>query len=360
MASVIDQALPLGPIARFLIRDPSLGRLFATRQRTAEALQLASVELEKGRQSDLGILLSTAALHAGGRHLAGVRRLFEIAYAQATSQSTKARLSYSMANNSRAAGDNRQALSLYRRARLEDPDYQLRSYWWAELAGCLFERGRLRASEQAYRIALLLDESTIPVRGLLGDVLLRRRRFLEAEVELEAYLDTDEPVLPGLVITYFAARVLKERFGPIGRARSSKALELEQTMPTNQTDAALHLSKLLDEDPLSALGWYNLAACLRPTDRAKAAAAAVVTVTLAPWDKEAWALAVMGLPDSEYCAVALIAEAYRRLGSSLEEEIRRITPPGQDAESLVATRRDVYAASRDLFLTTSPITIRLS
>lgn len=358
---VVEAGALLGPLGRFMLFDPDLAELFAAQGRAADALLLAKELCNQSAESD-AVVLATAALHGGKRFANGFREILMLALARATSPVSRARLHYSLGNSYRSQGHFVKAIACYRRARADDPKYQLRGYWWGELAGCLFSAQRLAASEQAYRIAVLLGVEEIPVQGLLGDVLIARRKFRDARIELEAYMHKATKPLAGLIVAYAAASSLEAIFGPVGRERSDAAALLEQSnAPADPEEAVAFYRAVLDQDPLSALAWHNLTVALANSRDASAHEMAMIAATVASWDVGSWALAVVHLPSDAVCAGAVVFEAYRKFGPELEEVIRRnFNVLERPVEDLIASRRRLESSVRSLFTSDDSVTVRFT
>jgi tetratricopeptide (TPR) repeat protein len=289
LTRIVSESREMPPMLGWLLANPSVPAAFARAGKTADALLLAEDRLQLG-DADTAIRLATAVLFSQGslfahRFVAILRRSLE----SVPDRPRRGAIAYTLANFLRANEATADALRLYRSAKRDQPAYEDRSYWWAEVAGCLFAGGKFRSSELAYRRALALGETRIPVRALLADALLYQGRSGEAKVEFEVYLRENGTPETWAIMKYALAAELSESFGErFTRRPSVSTKNIEDAIATTSNEVAL-FATALREDPLSGLAWFNYATCrirtgLEPTHKEWQN-----VVALQSWDLEAWA-----------------------------------------------------------------------
>lgn len=224
---IIWDKSPLSPLSIIILSKPSLASLYAKSNRGAEAMVNAEQLLIAGFPMPALVLAASIIQQSPFPQFSQHYRRFVKRVIESPGPGTSiASLHYNLANSLRHDSYHREAIHHYNLAAKEDPSYRRRSYWWAELGGSLFLLKKLTWSERCYRKALELGESRLPVRALLGDVLLHEGKFHEACSEFARYLKEETYPVPEPILKHCLASFLAEKFGDISRkSRVSNSID---------------------------------------------------------------------------------------------------------------------------------------
>ena len=253
---------------------------------------------------------------------------------------------------------HREAIIHYRKAALADPAYRQRSYWWAELAGCLFLLNKYNWSERCYRKAVELGETRLQVKYLLGDVLLHKGQFSDAQEILKEYLKETKFPMADAFLKLWLSEMLLDRFGDTKRnIRESE--QLAGQIPIEQT-AEERFQLILEAlrcDPLNGLAWYNYAVYESIYFDNKDFRVCLPSALTNDWDVTCWKNTILlaqsdSSPDEfiQILKVAALAEGFRIHAAYLDNEIEKqlkewYEDPEEVREALEKTRTAARTAS---------------
>jgi tetratricopeptide (TPR) repeat protein len=174
----------------------ALAGAFFRAQRIPEALELVARLHDRSEPGGrIAATIVHTAVMARGSHLseAEARRAVEIARAtferaeRDGDNERAASESYNLAQALIRPGEREQAIAAFERAAQLDPSYERRDYFHAEIAGVLFESGRVTEAVDRYAKALELGAGP-EVRPLYADSLLMSGRYADAQREFAAVL----------------------------------------------------------------------------------------------------------------------------------------------------------------------------
>ena len=201
---------------------------------------------------------------------------------------------YNMANVlSRSLDEFRKAIRYYFNARRYAPEYEKRSYWWAELGGCFFHINKFKLSEDFYRRSVELGEETIPAQALKADAILYQGRYSEAAKEFESYLEDKDyreyEFILKYLISIFLSRYFKDKPRKIKEAEQITDDAIKNFIKTgNKKETIRRLREAIDLDPLCGSAWYNYAVSVCNDKKEERFLEWVITSILQPWNLESW------------------------------------------------------------------------
>jgi tetratricopeptide (TPR) repeat protein len=330
--------------------------LYTANKRQAECLEIAQFLQEKG-QHNLAMSFASIARMTSTNHAyySQKYRLFITRSLESESnQIVKATKHYNIANSYRADRMNRESLLHYIIAARLHPKYLQKSYWWAEVGGSLFEIGKLRWAEIAYRKAIELGETHIHVVALLGDSLFFQGKFQEAQEVLSRYVKGQPRPFADAIIKLQLIDVYLENFDakPRNAALSKELLSSQEGLDQPNLEV---INEAIALNPLSPEGWHKLAIS---SDEPMAA---VWTAVTSKSDISEWSWAIMStlqLIKSQngwlgLLTAAVSAEANRLFGKSIQKRIHEILKtipfPPEDIDLYLEQIEFLMNSSRYLF-----------
>jgi tetratricopeptide (TPR) repeat protein len=276
-----------------------------------DLLNAAAALLEKGAV-DLSLWLLAGFVFcegAGDRDHSQHQSILRQAAAKMPPSPRRGAVLYSLANALRARSKHRWAVSYYRRAALDAPEYRSTTYWWHELGGCLFLLGKVRCSAAAYARALSLPRADPHSVPLLADALIRTGQFQQANTQLSAYLNSvDRPTPSGILLQWFVSRIVRERQdGPADRDRATALLRAANASDRDD-DRQRACREALIADPLYGDAHYNLGlASARRLMTREASEHFLAAALSRESDAEAWAYAILMLAQADPNDILLAA-----------------------------------------------------
>jgi len=358
----IHYAYPTNSTASFIFSQPSWAIQYTMSKRNLEALEIADT-LVNSDTPDLGYFLAFISQLKGADFLVRKKyRDFCIRRVEtAHNNKEKGIQSYNLANAWGCEEFFRQAVINYCKAAKYEPRYLEKSYWWAEMAGCLFLMDKYAWAEHCYRKSVELGEERIPARYLLGDSLLHQGKFEEALKELTIYLSETERPCAGAILQKWLADFLLAKFGNSKRNTTKSNELIERALGIEDVKKQTEvLFKALQYDPLSGLAWYNYRISESEASNTKNFHFWLASVLTNPNDIRSWAyfILLMFFEFSEKMKFqnlhfAIIAEAWKNK-TRIEDEIRKILPK----ESLTTFFQLIETLTEEaekLFLQKSPI-----
>jgi tetratricopeptide (TPR) repeat protein len=254
-----------------------------------------------------------------------------------------AQMQYNAGSLFRDIGAHRRAIHIYRKAAAIDPSYLERSYFWQEIAGMLFMKGRWSLSAKLYRRALELEDSD-ETAFLLADALFFSGEFAEAHQIWGKRLDT---LTEETAIWFLKLRAADIILGTlrVERQRRQPKAALAAFTDDITTDAQIELAcaRALQLDPLCNLAWFNLGGVrVRAGNMQAAAMSYVVAAVTADWDVQAWGNLIAAADrcgDATLKMTAEIAGSVQRRHSLVSEMAGRV--PDDAAERYAELMTDV-------------------
>lgn len=206
---------------------------------------------------------------------------------------------YSIGNHYRGQGFDSRAVLHYNNARRYRPAYLRTGYFLRELAGTLYEAGRLTAAACLYGEAASLQDDEV-LTFLRGDALMMTGKvgeaeacFREAAVRCTSLAMVVEAELKADLCAWLAAQV-GENEVPRARAAANALLGAGGSSVSDQPEAILR-----DVDALNPLARFNRGIGLeRDGDKREALSNFLICAFVQPHDLSAWANAAI-------CALAL-------------------------------------------------------
>ncbi|SDH84284.1 DUF4365 domain-containing protein [Myroides phaeus] len=156
---------------------------------------------------------------------------------------------YNIGNYYRIKEDYSTALEYYFKARIFNPDYKNRSYFYQEIAGIFFLLKRFLYSSYFYKKSIELNDD-INVKLCYGEALMHTGKFLEAMNIFQDYINNslNDIRKEGILLHHCLSFFLEEGYPPKQQRNSKKA------------NTYLHEQKYkeaLEEDLLSPLACFN-------------------------------------------------------------------------------------------------------
>jgi tetratricopeptide (TPR) repeat protein len=297
--------------------------LYTANKRQAECLEIAQFLHTKG-ENNLAMSFASIARMASNNYTHYSRRYRQLINHSIKLESTqivKATKHYNLANSYRVDGMCRESLFHYISAARLYPNYRQKPYWWAEVGGSLFEIGKLKWAEVAYRKAIEMGEKRIHVLALLGDSLFFQGKFQLAQEVLAQYIKEQPKPFADAIIKLQLVDIYIDNFDtkPSNAALSEELLNAE--IPTVEV-----IKEAIALNPLSPNGWRKLA---MNSDEPIASVWAAVT---SKGDINEWSwitLTALQLIKSQntwsgLLAVAIYAEVNRLFGKSILKRIHMI------------------------------------
>lgn len=201
---------------------------------------------------------------------------------------------YNMANVlSRSLYEVRKAIRYYFNARKYFPEYERRSYWWAELGGCFFHINKFKLSEDFYNRSIELGEDAKSAQALKADAILYQGRYSKASEEFQSYLGnkdyTEYEFTLKYLLSIFLSKYFKDKPRKIKEAEQITDDVAKNVMKTgNKKEIIKKLRQAIELDPLCGLAWYNYAVAVSNNKKKERFLEWVVTSILQPWDLESW------------------------------------------------------------------------
>jgi tetratricopeptide (TPR) repeat protein len=293
-------------------------------------------------------------------------RVFEARVARVKARGDSRRIAnanYTLANFYRTRGRVREAIRHYRRAIQLDREYRDRGYFWGEIGGALFGRGRYPDAAAAYKRATDLGVPT-RVKALYADALAHAGQYREARAALQEYLEEDPDAAPywylkqGLLATIIEKIADRQKRAPEhAGAIVEKAIAIDDPRET-----ARLLDDALAADALSAVAWFNYGYAARQLGDDTQLTAYLAAAVLQTWDVEAWVNAIMlgsmhGVDQGFFSAI--VAAAHQEAGDAVKRQLvtfLRQQPSEIDREAILRAYDETVAQvppGRD-----DPLTVR--
>lgn len=194
-ASAANYCLTLGDAVDVVPRELSIYACIALKGEPLKAAKLAVLAGMHHHQDPIFLAFTTELLtgHAADRSeiAAAIQEFYLPALALAPTDDTRAAIMYSMGNVRANNQQTAKALEAFNAARKLRPKYLSSDYFFKELGGVLFERGRYRCSAIAYRRSVELSAEPNAV-FCLGDALYFSGEFLEASSFLNSVAPAED------------------------------------------------------------------------------------------------------------------------------------------------------------------------
>jgi len=303
----------------------------ARAQRITEALELSEALFEKKDSPITSQLLMLPAL-AQNDSLSAGERDFSMRYMKrriekaedAKDQTLAALAHYNLGNYIRRSHP-RSAIQHYKKAAEHDPDYSKRAYYWAELAGIMFESRRYKHAISYYQRAIDLGESE-RCRPLLADSLMFAGNFRRSQEEFEAYISEFDRADSEWRLKTWALQQLRGmlKFDEQKRQTSTalKVFSVYESHPPE--DLRQKLIEVLNYDALCSLAWFNLGVLENQSQNTEAAFFAFLMAALTCRDDvEAWLNVIvigMNLSRLHFLLINIITTAYSANGERLLDQ----------------------------------------
>ncbi len=219
-------------------------------------------------------------------------------------------------------------------ASIDNPAYLEKSYWWAEVAGCFFSLGKLTWSEHCYRQAAALGEEHVPVKFLLGDVLLYKGYFTDAAKAIKSYLAGVTIKRSDAILKCWLANELSNMFDRVDRHIGEAVSLVEEAIQDKSDPFYIQIiENAIRLDPLCGAAWYRLSVHGLPNWGNQSYECWLITAILLGDNITAWAFSILSfinetpsetLKKDEF-VLAIITEAVQKHGVKLEQELFKIT-----------------------------------
>lgn len=337
-------------VQKLLVTVP-IQTMYARAGRISEALDLAEVLAAKGIPILPELIAASAILDTGTRlYSEKYRRFLSNRLRADLPASYRASLLYNIANSLRSEGAHKDAIAFYNRAIKADGSYRSRPYLWREVAGCLFELGRMLYAQRFYKRAISLGESDPNVLALLGDTYLFSGDLKLAVEHLEQYQANVKAPNAHFLLKYVVANKLLQAFGERCERRTDESDELVSlAINGSEFEQRKLLLSALELDPLNGYAWFNYAVYVSTYgDRMDQHVPWLIAAVLQTWDLEAWTNAVCTAINGydDYIVVAVCVEGIRIHGEPLLEGVRATLRrnPGfdeSDINKIIDTMREV-------------------
>jgi len=352
--------------------------------RYAEALNLAAAMAARDEEHRLLAQILLLAIMGNESALDGAERAqAEAVYGQLIDKArsshdaqAEAASHYSLGKLLMRFGEYDRSFSHLNWARRVDDSYSSRSYYWEDVAGCLFLSGRPAASARAYRVAMAIDPASIRLKCLLADSLMLSGRLQESYETFQAAL-RDDPSVAGyrewrLKVTLVG--VLRSELDAPAEVPpvSFEPYDLDSMRRAGAgEELAYRLHELLSAAPLQPRVWFDLGVTYNENgEREEARKCFTAAALLAPGDAEAWVNAIMlSLPTDESTSRsseasveldAVLGAAFTALGNELMLELQRQL----DEQDVPTDFRDSFLSTVDVVLASiapadNPMVVRL-
>lgn len=217
----------------------------------------------------LPLMGNETSLAAG--EIAEAKRIYDVLVEGARSErdaQAEASALYSSAKFRMALQDPASSIEFFNMAKVADPSYANRAYYWGDLAGALFLSEEFSASVDAYEKARSLDSSSRLV-ALHADALMSAGRLRESRRLFEGLL-TEDPSVHGSAEWRLKLRfmkILQDELGygdvVVGFSMFSAGMDDALSASNDVRDVADRLHRLLDCEPLNTHVLVNLAVSYR-------------------------------------------------------------------------------------------------
>lgn len=197
---------------------------------------------------------------------------------------------YNMANTLRSLSDFKKAIKYYFCAKRNSPEYQKRSYWWAELAGCFFMINKNIFSEKFYKKATDLGEKNIPTKPLMADSLLYQGKYSRAVEVFKSYFNGKDFPDPSFLLKFTLAKFLSYHFTDSQRKPQLATDTVNKIIFSNkeENEKTVELRKALELDPLNGYAWYSYAVSISKVKENDKFLEWMITSIIQPSDLESW------------------------------------------------------------------------
>ena len=163
---------------------------------------------------------------------------------------------YNLGNFYRSINENRKAFAHYRLAKMYDPGYLERHYYWGEVSGILFDLRRYRFSARAYSKAFEMkrDDFILP---RLADALMFSGNYKDALERFDEYLKEAQNPEPFWVLKHMYLEYLVKELGIERQLRNTKAA-IECTPGASEKANREDFFDPIKHDALWNSAWFNL------------------------------------------------------------------------------------------------------
>lgn len=341
-------------IARMLLEESVQGPSRALSARASIALSVdplaaADLAISNGihliQDEHFAILIMT--LHRSGTKRSryeAISRIYDAAIAECgkSPNAGLASLHYSSANNYRANGNTLRAIYHYNRARKCSDVYNIEAYFWAELAGCLFMKGRWALAAHTYEKAVSLKPSQL-LSLLRGDALMMAGHLTAAAEQFEAATIGDSrPIQLEAGLKASLCERLADQYGStIARHRNAVSIEVARLEETPLKDWPWE--RIVAElDALDTLSNFNLAR--RELDDGNQEGALwryLLVAVIQPKDTEAWFNALACAWPEPLLFAAILELSLRQNGRAPYALLRQQWAESPNSEDIVRSMDEV-------------------
>ena len=256
---LLDESLISSTAEIILTQQPWIAE-YIFRKRNLEAFEIADKLVNSEYKLYSQLLAFSAQLDSSPNNLyqRKYKEFIHKSVKVAQSKRDKGISYYNLGGSFRASKSFREAIINYCKAAKHEPKYLEKSYWWAEIAGCLFLINKFRWAELCYRKSIELKEERIPVKYLLADSLIHQGKFSDAIKELESYLNENSKPIAGAVLVKWLAEYLFSKFGDLipNKLKSKKIIEEAITCEDKIMQEDLFY-EAIKQNPISDLAWFN-------------------------------------------------------------------------------------------------------
>jgi len=165
---------------------------------------------------------------------------------------------YNVGNFYKNAGQDRKAAKSYLAARHYQPTYYEQGYYFAELAGILFELRKYTLSALLYQKAIKLDDNMQWV-PLCADALMMSGKYKKSHTNFRRYLTEVKEPSSEWILKHFILGCLLRSHKVESQVRDYKAARslAHLTDCKDQEEVGKRLSSAFEFDLINPLAWYN-------------------------------------------------------------------------------------------------------
>lgn len=263
------------------------------------------------------------------------------------------RASYNAGNWLQSIGLYEDALPHFARAVELEPGYDVRPYYHAELAGCLFETRHFAQAASEYKRAMVLEgEGGYTYQATYADALMFAGSHSAAQSEFLDSLEHEQADVDEWHLKALALDTVRDVGGDIQARDEATALRLADVsdpgLDLSQRESLL--TQALESDALCAMAWFNLGMLLQEDELHSGGAmtAFLIAALVDRYNTASWSLAAVlaALTESEELGRRIVGCAARFNGERFMEALMELCEhmaPEEIREHVLVTINGILA-----------------